>query len=44
VRRFVGSEKGGISYVCASEADATVKVLKVDGKSPGEPDYPIKMK
>jgi hypothetical protein len=44
VRRFVASDKGAISYLCASEADATVKILKVDGKSPGDPGYPIKMK
>jgi hypothetical protein len=44
VRQFVGSEKRAISYLRASEADDTVKVLKIDGKSPGDPDYPIKIK
>jgi hypothetical protein len=44
VRQFVASEKGAISGLCASEADATVKVLKIDGKSPGDAGYPLKLK
>ena len=44
VRQLVATEKGAIGYLRASEADATVKVLKIDGKSPGDPDYPIKIK
>jgi hypothetical protein len=44
VRQFVAAEKGAISYLCATDADASVKVLKVDGKSPGDPGYPVKMK
>ena len=43
VRQFIASSPGAISYLRASEADASVKVLKVDGKSPGDPDYPIKI-
>jgi hypothetical protein len=44
VREFIASSPGAISYLRASETDASVKVLKVDGKSPGDPDYPIKIK
>ena len=44
VREFIASSPGAISYLRASEIDASVKVLKVDGKSPGDPDYPIKIK
>jgi hypothetical protein len=44
VCQFVAAEKGGIGYLCATEADATVKVIKVDGKAPGDPGYPIKIK
>ena len=44
VRQFIASSPGAISYLRASEADSSVKVLKVDGKSPGDPDYPLKIK
>jgi hypothetical protein len=43
VREFIASSPGAISYVRASESDASVKILKVDGKSPGDPGYPIKI-
>src|SRR5271170_197378 len=41
VREFIASSPGAISYLRASETDDSVKVLKVNGKSPGDPDYPI---
>lgn len=44
VCQFVAAEPGAIGYLRATEADSTVKVLKVDGKAPGDPDYPIKIK
>jgi len=44
VCQFVASEPGAIGYLRASEADGTVKVLKVEGKAPGNPGYPIKIK
>ena len=44
VREFIASSPGAISYLRASEIDASVKILKVDGKSPGDRDYPIKIK
>ena len=44
VCQFVATEPGAIGYLRATEADRTVKVLKVDGKAPGDPGYPIKIK
>jgi ABC-type phosphate transport system substrate-binding protein len=44
VLQFVGGSPGAISYLRASDADGSVKILKIDGKSPGDPDYPIKIK
>ena len=32
---------GGITYVRQSQATSAVKVLKVDGKAPGDPGYPL---
>jgi ABC-type phosphate transport system substrate-binding protein len=44
VLQFVSSNPGAIGYMRASDADGSVKVLKVDGKVPGDADYPIKIK
>jgi len=38
-RRLVSVAPNAISFVDASWADATVKVLRIDGKKPGEPAY-----
>ena len=43
-KQFVAGTPGGISYVRGSDADDSVKVLKVDGKLPGEAGYPLKIK
>ena len=32
---------GSISFVLASELQDGVKVLRIDGKKPGDPDYPL---
>lgn len=40
-KKFVADTAGAIGFVRASEADDSVKVLKVDGKTPGEAGYPI---
>ncbi len=42
VRRFVFNVPGAIGYVRASEVDDTVKVLRVDGRLPGSPEYAIR--
>jgi ABC-type phosphate transport system substrate-binding protein len=44
VKAFVAETPGGISYVKASDIDANVKALKVDGKAPGEAGYPLQVK
>ena len=43
-KSFVASAPGGLSYVRASEADDSVKILTVDGHAPGDPAYPLKIK
>ncbi len=44
VKAFVGGNAGGLCYLRASEADDSVKVLKVDGVAPGEAGYKLKIK
>ena len=44
VRQFLGKVPTGISYMRASEVDDSVKVIKIDGKFPGEADYRLKVK
>lgn len=41
VRHFVASAPGAIGYVFAGQTDATVKVLTVDGRPPGDAGYPL---
>ena len=44
VRRFVFNAPGAIGYVRASEADDTVKIVRIDGHRPGEKGYRIKLR
>ena len=44
VKKYVAETPGAIGYVRAGEADDSVKVLKVDGKAPGEADYKLGIK
>ena len=44
MKSYVANTPGAIGYIRASAVDDTVKALKVDGKSPGEADYSLKMK
>lgn len=43
VLRFVFNVPGAIGYVRASEADSNVKVLRVDGRMPGETGYGLEV-
>jgi ABC-type phosphate transport system substrate-binding protein len=38
---FVSSIKGGISFVDGANVRPGVKVLRIDGRLPGEPGYPL---
>ena len=42
VRRFVAATPGAIGYLLASDVDDSIKIVKVDGKAPGEAGYPLK--
>jgi hypothetical protein len=42
LKKFVASNPGAIGCILASEVDDSVKVLKVDGTSPGEPGYKLR--
>ena len=44
VKQYVAATAGAISYMRASDADDSVKILKVDGKSVGDADYGLKIK
>jgi ABC-type phosphate transport system substrate-binding protein len=41
-RKFVASTPGGIAFIPASEVNATVKVLRIDGALPSDPAYKVK--
>lgn len=43
VRKFVFNVPGAIGYVRASEVDATVKAIRVDGRLPGEKGYRMQL-
>ena len=43
VLRFVFNVPGAIGYVRASEVDASVKTLRVDGRLPGEAGYRLEV-
>jgi len=43
-RQFVAGNSGAIGYVRGSDVDDSVKVVKVDGKSPGDAGYGLKLR
>lgn len=42
VKRFVRSVPNAVGFIDAGAGDDTVKVLKIDGKTAGDPLYPLK--
>ncbi|OGX28537.1 MAG: hypothetical protein A3B78_02940 [Omnitrophica WOR_2 bacterium RIFCSPHIGHO2_02_FULL_67_20] len=42
MKRFVSQVPTAIGFIDAAMLDATVKALRIDGKLPGEPGYPLK--
>ncbi len=42
MRRFVFNVAGAIGYVSADETDDSIKVLRIDGRLPGEAGYPLR--
>jgi ABC-type phosphate transport system substrate-binding protein len=43
VRKFVFNVPGAIGYVRAADADASVKILRVDGRLPDDKDYRLRL-
>ena len=43
VRRFVFNVPGAIAFLRASELDDSVKILRLDGREPKDPDYALKL-
>ena len=43
-RQFVADNPGAIGYIRLSEVDDSVQVVKIDGKSPNDPDYLLKQR
>ena len=41
---FAAGTPGGITCVKAGDAGDSVKIVKVDGHAPGDPDYKLKIK
>jgi ABC-type phosphate transport system substrate-binding protein len=44
MRQFVAATPGAIGYLRGGDADDTVKIVKLDGHSPGDADYKLKVK
>jgi len=44
VRQSVATTPGAVGFIKASEVDESVKVVTVDGSSPGQPAYKLKLK
>ncbi|PYR45386.1 MAG: hypothetical protein DMF95_21080 [Acidobacteria bacterium] len=44
VRQSVATTPGAVGFIKASEVDDSVKVVAVDGSSPGQPAYKLKTK
>jgi hypothetical protein len=44
MRQFVAATPGAIGYLRGGDMDDTVKFVKVDGHSPGEAEYKLKVK
>lgn len=42
VKKFVAEHPGAVAFIDATDLDDTVKALRIDGKRPGEPTYPLK--
>ena len=43
LKRFVNENSGAIAYVAGTDLDASLKVVKIDGRLPGDPEYPLKL-
>ena len=43
VRRFIFNVPGAIGFTRASEVDATVKLVRVNGLTPADPRYPLRI-
>lgn len=43
VRKFVFNVPGAIGYVRPEDVDESVKVLRIDGHLPGDPEYPLRI-
>lgn len=42
LRALVGSQRGAIGFLDASQSDPSVKILTVDGFKPGDAGYPLR--
>jgi hypothetical protein len=42
LKKFVASNPGAVGCILATEVDESIKVLKVDGASPGDPGYKLR--
>ena len=43
MRKFVFNVPGAVGYVRANEVDASVKVVRIDGRLPGETGYKLRL-
>jgi ABC-type phosphate transport system substrate-binding protein len=41
VKKIVAQAPNALGFIDAAAVDSTVKVLRIDGKKPGEPGYPL---
>ena len=41
-RQLVAALPGAVGFIAASDVAADMKVLRINGKLPGDPDYPLR--
>jgi ABC-type phosphate transport system substrate-binding protein len=44
VRQLVAGTTDAVGFIKASQLDASVKVVRIDGSGPGQPEYKLKLK
>ena len=42
VKKFVAEHAGAVAFIDVADVDDTIKALRIDGKRPGDPQYPLK--
>jgi len=42
IKAYVSRHPGAIAFLDAADADSTIKIISIDGKKPGDEEYPLR--